>query len=298
MSKSKLKDATYSVYQLVKSAPVHSEKTKADTLSILKRAMSQLHGLGYKLSHIQGLKEKHVISLVAHWKASALKAATIKNYISKLRWACRMMGKPHLIAKTNDSYAIAKRSYIPKSSKAIQTININGIRDAWLKLSIQAQQLFGLRREESLKLIVSEADQGDYLVLKGSWTKGGVPRKVPIITNEQRAFLNKLHQVVPKGASLIPKHLTHKQQMNRYISEIRCAGLKNLHGLRHAYAQNRYRYLTDQLTQGKGWDCPFKGGKPRHKLNRYEKEIDHRARLFISNELGHGRAALVKIYCG
>lgn len=50
-------------------------------------------------------------------------------------------------------------------------------------MSLELQREFGLRREEAVKLVPRLADQGDRLVLKDSWTKGGgKPREVPIRT--------------------------------------------------------------------------------------------------------------------
>jgi hypothetical protein len=297
MSKTKLKNATYSVFELIKAASIPSHKTKSDNLAILKRCMVDLHELGYKLSHVRGLKEKHVPALITHWKNTGLQAATIKNYTAKLRWAFNEMGKSIKI-KNNDHYGIEKRSYIQKNSKAIEEIDISNITNHYIKLSIQAQQLFGLRREESLKLIVSEADQGDFLYLKGSWTKGGIPRKIPILSEKQRIFLNEVHKIVGKNASLIPKDITNKEQINCYVSQVRRAGMKNLHGLRHAYAQERYFVLTNQLTGGKGWNCPFKNGKAKAHLTKHERSIDSRARIMLSQELGHSRRAITKTYIG
>lgn len=301
MSKTKLNDATYSIHHLVKNSHISSYKTRADTEAILTKAIKDLHFLGYKLSHIQGLKQKHVLALVDEWKQRELNPGTMKNYMAKLRLACREMKKDNVVASNNDVYEIERRTYVSLVSKAIHDINLEKITDPYIKRSIEAQRLFGLRREESLKLNVSEAfkkDQtGYYLVLKGSWTKGGVSRQIPVRTEEQHQFLLELKKFTGTG-SLIPKGVTNKQQINRYVTQTREAELYHLHGLRHAYAQKRYRELTDQLTHGAGWECPFNGGKTRQELTDNEKKIDEQARLILSNELGHSRQIITRIYCG
>ena len=68
-------------------------------------------------------------------------------------------------------------------------------------------------------------------------------------------------------------------------------GLKKLHGLRHRYAQIRYRELT-------GWESPHCGGPKRKNMDKIQKEIDNKARSIISNELGHNRIEIVKVYVG
>ena len=60
------------------------------------------------------------------------------------------------------------------------------VRDEHIRMSLELQQAFGLRREESIKFIPSYADQGDHLTLKRTWTKGGKARVIPIRTEEQR----------------------------------------------------------------------------------------------------------------
>ena len=76
-------------------------------------------------------------------------------------------------------------------------------------------------------------------------------------------------------------------------------GLSKLHGLRHAYAQNRYYELTKSFDRfKKGWLCPIAGGPNTKSLNTYQKRIDRKVRQIISLELGHSRIAITKIYCG
>ena len=64
-----------------------------------------------------------------------------------------------------------------------------------------------------------------------------------------------------------------------------------MHGLRHAYAHNRYEELT-------GWLCPAAGGSVAKDLTQEQRELDREARLTISRELGHEREAVVAAYPG
>ena len=114
----------------------------------------------------------------------------------------------------------------------------------------------------------------------------------------QRDLLNQLHQFCDKGESLIPKEKNYRQQLNTYVSQTQKAGLKRLHGLRHAYAQRIYRELTDQLTDGKGWDPPMRGGLNYKSLNPEQRNIDRQVREIISHHLGHQRISIVRNYVG
>jgi Phage integrase, N-terminal len=61
-----------------------------------------------------------------------------------------------------------------------------------------------------------------------------------------------------------------------------------LHGLRHAYAQQRYLELT-------GWQSPAGGGPKSTTLAREQRAFDNEARLMLSRELGHEREAVTSI---
>jgi hypothetical protein len=132
--------------------------------------------------------------------------------------------------------------------------------------------------------------RGDHIALKASWTKGGRPRTIPITNGYQYVLLDQAKELA-KGGALIPAHRNYIQQQHRYDRQIRKAGMRKLHGLRHAYAQRRYRQLT-------GWNCPARGGTPSQNLTPEQQTIDQEARLTISHELGHGRAAITAVYIG
>ena len=136
----------------------------------------------------------------------------------------------------------------------------------------------------------SYADQGDHLTLKPSWTKGGKARAIPIRTPEQREVLDRAHRLAGKG-SLIPSSRNYIKQLRIYEGHTIRAGLSKMHGLRHAYAQQRYEELT-------GWKSPAAGGPRSKTLNREQRDQDHHARLTISRELGHERRQVVSVYLG
>ena len=81
-----------------------------------------------------------------------------------------------------------------------------------------------------------------------------------------------------------------------YDNITRGQGYHRLHGLRHAYAQQRYEALTNMLTKGYGWKAPILGGPSKSQLNKIEQHIDMQARLLLSQELGHSRPGIVRSY--
>ncbi len=53
--------------------------------------------------------------------------------------------------------------------------------------------------------------------------------------------------LVRSGESLIPKDRTYKQHLSHYQAQAKAMGVCKLHGLGHAYAQNRYLEITKLL---------------------------------------------------
>jgi integrase len=157
-------------------------------------------------------------------------------------------------------------------------------------MSLRLQQAFGLRREEALKIQPRWADRGDHLQLKASWTKGGKERSVPIRSQEQRALLEQARRLAGFG-SLIPRGRQYIEQLRIYERHTANAGLSKMHGLRHAYAQQRYRELT-------GWPSPHAGGPATEQLTEAQRQSDQQARLIISRELGHQREQISAVYLG
>lgn len=282
-------DLKRSLHKVLSQNKTGSFGTKADRLKILERFAEDLVTIGYGLRDIHGLKEKHIKAVVIHWQQQKLANATLKNRTSALRRLAEFLNKPQIVPK-NTTLNIATRSYTPKYNRALYQPDFSLITDAHLQISLQLQRVFGLRREESLKLKPFLADQKDYLVLQPSWCKGGRGRQVPIRTEEQCYWLEQAKQLVqnPKY-SLIPKHKNYIQQRNLYDKQVQRAGLRNLHGLRHAYAQQRYKELT-------GWEAPINGGLSSKQLTKEQRQIDQLARMIISEELGHCREQITVNY--
>ena len=126
--------------------------------------------------------------------------------------------------------------------------------------------------------------------MKRTWTKGSKARVIPIRTEEQREALNRAHKLAGKG-SLIPSSRNYVQQVRICDGITIRAGLPKMHGLRHAYAQQRYEELT-------GWKSPAAGGPISKALTAKQREKDHQVRLVISHELGHEREQVTAVYLG
>jgi len=289
-----MKQLTYELVQLTKRNRDGSFMTQANRRTILAQMADQLIHLGYKDLHATDLKGRHIDKLLALWHTQGLSGATIRNRLSVLRWWAHKINRVSILPKDNALYALPPRQFVARTSKAQTVPNdvLMRVQDRWVRASLELQRAFGLRREESIKIRLWQADQGQYLVLQGSWTKGGRPRQIPIVTAAQHEVLDRLKQTLPnKEASLIPTHRTYIQQRYRYDDWVKRVGLHNMHGLRHAYAQRRFLELA-------GFPSPLAGGPTRKELTPEQAIVDEEARIIVSAELGHGRLAITRVYLG
>ena len=248
--------------------------------------------MGYRQMQARSLKPKHIEALVARWQDKDLSIGTIKNRMAAIRWWATKINKQNVVARSNAHYGIPDRRFVTNESKArdITQPQLDKIKDEHVRMSLELQRAFGLRREEAMKFRPSYADKGDHLQLKASWTKGGKPRMIPIRTGAQREVLDRARSLAGLG-SLIPSQRSYVHQLRVYEGNTLRAGLSKSHGLRHAYAQNLYEELT-------GWQCPATEGTDRQSLTPEQRELDREARLTISQELGHEREQVTAAYLG
>ena len=155
-------------------------------------------------------------------------------------------------------------------------------------MSLELQRAFGLRREESIKLRPAHADQGDRLVLQGSWTKGGRPREIPIRTAAQRALLDQAKALAKRGLA-DPAHKSYVAA-DRYEYWTRQAGLP--------FAWAAACLCARPLSGAGGRPLPGDGRAVPGAPDAGTAGADYDARVIISSELGHSREAITAAYLG
>lgn len=275
-----------------------SFSTQAARRDILAQAGRQLLASGFRNLGAQGLKPKHLTVLLETWKTDGLSVATVKNRMSHLRWWAEKAGKQNVIPQFNDAVGLGRRQFVTNITKAktLPEASLASIKNERLRVSLELQKAFGLRREECLKFQPVHAlgglpvDKALKIQLAPTWCKGGRAREIPVKTNYQRDVLARALAVAGAG-SMIPAEKKYVEWLGTYEQSTRRAGLSKMHGLRHAYAQNLYKELT-------GWESPACGGPNSRTLTPAQKDADHAARLQISQELGHNREAITSIYLG
>lgn len=283
-----------------------SESTKAGREDMLLMCVEQLYKGGFKKNHdgspigIRDLKGRHINFLVKSWQKQGLAVGTIKNRMANLRWLAEKIGDKGLIKATNKQYGIDERQYITNENKSRDLAKLSEVDKShlseYVRLSLELQQAFGLRREESMKFQPSYAlagfspDNAEQIRIKPSWAKGGRYREIPVTNDYQRDLLRQAVAMSKncENGSLIPKQF-YKTHLATFELETAKAGIGKTHGLRHHYAQQRYFQLT-------GWQCPAVSGI--RALSEVEKEIDKQARQQVSRELGHERLSITGVYLG
>lgn len=286
----------YGFNEIIKRNNDGSYATKANRKRMLMMFAEQLKDSGYKTNNMRpsDFKGRHINTLIKKWKDDGVSTGTIKNRMANIRWLAEKIGKPDMV-KNNAVYGIEDRKYITNIDKSADvTAEQLEKLSPYVRQSVELQKSFGLRREEATKFSPDYALGGydpynaPVLRIKPQWAKGGRYREIPITTDAQRDALMAALTLAGDG-SLIPSNRSYRDHIGHFERETAAIGLGQTHGLRHLYAQNRYRELT-------GFDCPAVGGLV--KLTAEQKQIDIDARKIISQELGHNRLSVTGIYLG
>ena len=282
-----------------------------DVVDILKK--------NFRLESLQNLKEKHITHIVEEWKISGITNATIKNRMSHLRWLAEKLNKKNMIPAKNSALGIANRATDSNTDKSwIPSQELYANLPEPLQIHVDLMRHFGLRFREAALFRPKEcASTQEIDIEKG--TKGGRPRslKFNVLGEDNKQKTVDVHEmsdaqidVVSRATEyvhrenqdcLIPKNVTYKKwedsTRNTYsVVGMTKDGVGTPHGLRHHYAQERYRALT-------GWKTPAEMSTTersefRKNMTKEMKAKDISAKKTISTELGHGRVYITSTYVG
>ena len=284
-----------------------SRKTRDDRRQLYFLMMAQLWDKGFKVRKLESLAGKHVQFLMTLWHSQKVAARTLHTRLSMIKHLCESLGKLNVVRPIHEYLPedAIRRSNVAKESKSWESKNVDPLEiidlartiDERLAVILAMQHFFGLRVKESIEFRPAQAlveDGKTIEVFLG--TKGGRVRRVPIETDDQQDVFDWARRLAATGNSkrLRWTDCTWKQAQNRFYNLVRkrlgiTGKLKGItaHGLRHGYAQRRYRQQT-------GLPTPVEGGA----LGRIDRETHMTASLGVSRELGHGRHDVVGSYCG
>ena len=279
---------------------VASFATQDKRADVLYAGFKSLLALGFRMDTVMSLRGKHVEALAKDWHTRGLSASTLQNNLSIFRTFAEWIGKAGMVRGIEHylGSGMAARSSIAQEDKSWSgrgidiAAKIEQVRqkDARIGLQLELQFAFGLRAREAMQLRPHIADQGTYLSISHG-TKGGRDRVEPIRTPEQRALLDRAKTFcATRSSSTSDPQRKLAQWKNHYYQVVRSCGITRSdgitsHGLRHEYANERYRELS-------GADSPVRGGAT------LDREADHAAREVVAEELGHSRADVTTHYLG
>ena len=175
-----------------------------------------------------------------------------------------------------------------------QIISRVGVNCEVTSLQLTLARHFGLRVQEVLVLKPNRCESPPGYIILTSETKGGRPRIIPIETPEQRKALEDAKAIAikhPRGLLMAKPGQTLHQAIRYFYRQMEKAGVTkedkgiSPQGLRHGYACRTYQKMTGELP-------PVLGG------GVVDPHLDQKARMEISQRLGHGRTDVVSAYIG
>lgn len=279
---------------------VASFATQDKRADVLYAGFKSLHALGFRMDTVMSIRGKHIEALAKDWHARGFSASTLHNNLSIFCTFAEWIGKAGMVrdiehylgsgVSTRSSIARADKSWSRRGVDVAVKIEQVRQKDARVALQLELQLAFGLRAREAMQLRPHLADKGTYLSVTHG-TKGGRDRVEPIRTAEQRALLDRAKTLCATLSSSTSDPCRKLSQWkNHYYQVVRSCGITRRdgitsHGLRHQYANERYRELT-------GADSPVRGGVA------VDRDADHAAREVVAEELGHSRADVTTHYLG
>ena len=245
----------------------------------------------FRLQKFENVQEKHIVAYVKHMQEKGLSASTIKTELSGIRF---------FHDQVKSRYRLPDNQKLGELGATLERRKFRAVPRAWgdneftgafllaeaqgkpeMARMLEYARFIGLRIHETTKLnesMLKQALESNYLTIKG---KGGLIREVPL-TYKSRDLIQRTLQMSSKQTRLFvgPNEKAHQviKRVENWIYIYRDQFTKGdvkltYHGLRHAYAQERYAYHLQRETGD-----------------------DKAARLAVSRELGHGRDEVTRIY--
>lgn len=302
------------VLQTSKQTKNTSGKTHKDRNNVLHSFVRTLKD-DFGLKKLENLKFRHVEHQVEKWKSEGLTSGTLQNRVAHLRWLADQYGKNPMIPKSNADLGISKRTVDYNTDKGWTPTKstMEKLPEAQ-QHHVNLMRHFGLRFEEAAKFKPEENLNGNRIdIIYG--TKGDREREIHLddkhrgetrsfeLIDKQMKIINDLKEYLKQSGveSLSKEYDKYKNFENSTRHHYKLAGMTKAgggtpHGLRHQYAQDRYKELTEK-------DSPAQLEKSvrseiRASMTKDDWKLHKEALIKISNELGHDRPYVTLNYIG
>lgn len=281
------------------------------------RFVAELREAGYGVKQWDNLTSKHLSVVAERWVDQGKAVSTIHKYISGVRQVAEAYGNTHLKTTSelmNDvgERIVAARVYATNMDRSVpadvyensmERLRSGEFGEDGKRLACQMDLMreLGLRYEEARKFNPERSVLADGRVYIVDGTKGGRDRMLHEVSEKGWAAIEGIRPYIDKeyGNSMPCKEAQweargYDMAQATGISRAECGA--SFHGLRHAYAQERYEQMT-------GFKCRAAGGTLEEAVavaGSGWKQCDEEARLILKGELGHGpeRDSVVSTYIG
>lgn len=287
-----------------------SLRTVEFSRQVMTESCRRLDALGFFITDISNLKDKHVYALIRSWHQQGLTPKTMQNQLSRLRIFAGWIGKCEIVKPGGlatylpdvNAQTLKVKTYTEKSKSwtgcgvdVVEIYRRAKLEDARLSGMILMAIAFGFRKKECLRIKPWRADAGHELRVDGSIAKNGRFRSIPIDMNIpygrfQRWCLDEVKSLCKKSETLGWIELTYKGSENRYYYYMKKLGVTKMdsgvsgHGLRAEFAENMALWA--------GLVPPSLGGSIDQMSKDRRKEITHS----ISSLLGHDKERTIGAY--
>ena len=273
-----------------------SEKTKFNIRNEATSIARDLISAGLrKNGSAKNITVENIQSVVSAWRERGLAIGTIQNKMTVVRQILSAADNKISISNAqlgiNSGRDVLNSANIDKSCRLseAQLLQVNQLNDKTTAGAIKLAAAYGLRRDESLRVVHAltlnhSVTEGNKLNIKAGWGKGSRPRSFEMRDGGQ--VLREVAQEV-RGLKIQGRIENFR---NRFENTVKKLGIKP-HGLRHAYIQDRYKDISN-LT------APSAGGLRYADMTDKQREIYHSTCKAISPEVGHTRESIIRTYVG
>ncbi len=282
---------TFQIRNILKYNRDGSPNRQTTRMRHLEMFVNQLQKRGYNTRwDIHRIGQREVFKVVNDWRSRGISHRAIENRMADIRWLASKLGKSSEIP-TSRKLGIPKRCKTPgwgeNKAKPLDLSLLQGLDERYQIITLLRAE-FGLRNAEACKFshAYAIADNAEHIRLKGSWCKGGRPRKIALRTPKQRELINQVGKFQRQNGdrSMIPHDLKFTSFRAKYYAATNAAGIPG-HGLRHAWAQQLFETIS-------GFPAPHAGGPAYSNLDLSSKKRWDKAARIVNRELGHGAGRL------
>jgi phosphoribosyl-AMP cyclohydrolase len=281
------RQALWGAYELIRPRSLNTR----NNYKVAIREIEYVLRYECKLKYMQNYKQKHTKAIYENWKRKGLSDHSLANNMAITRKLLKVFDKQSCILK-NKEYGIRRYEsrYRDKRWSAggsgdlakIKSIDDGSHKYARnFKEALRAERLLGLRKREALlmkpseQIIFRDGKPYKFIVTRGS--KNGRAREIYVTNKPQAEYLT--HIWINYKDGLMPAKENYRSMQRGYYYFLDKNGLRDGHGLRQAYANERYATLR-KLYEHLGDD----------------RKIREAVYSVLTRELGHNRTTVLKNY--